>query len=656
MARYDAVGMFWEDLPSSNRRGESNRVMPEIPDTGWTPPQTLPNLSSAASLAIDTETYDPDLIEAGPGWARHSGEIVGVSLATPDHRAWYFPIRHRVEAEHNLNPDHVLAWLKDTLKGTCPKIGANLLYDVGWLAEEGVEVNGPLYDVQYAEALLNSETPSVALDSLGEAHLGLGKDTSLLYQWCADYYGGAVNDRQRANIYRAPPRLVGPYAEADARIPLQVLQKQWPLLEKRGVLSVFDLECRLIRLLMAMRFRGVPVNIAKAEQMHEELAKEIDTLEKRTKKLAGFEVGINNAGGSLRKAFDHFRLRYPTTPTGNPSFTEAVLKNTRHEIAELVLLQRQKFKLRGTFIESYILNSHVNGRLHCEFHPLKSVDKGARSGRFASSHPNLQNIPVRSKEGKKIRSLFGVPGQKWRKYDYSQIEYRLLAHHAVGPGSDEIRQRYRNDPSTDYHAETGAAVEAYTGQQLERRPIKNINFGLTYGMGKEKLISTLGAGGAKLYNAYHKALPFVRETAKDAKQFADNFGYISTILGRRSDFPFFGPHQFDSDAKVMLLDEAIATYGMVKRAFTHKALNRRLQGGAADMMKKAMVDCFEQGIFAETGIPNLTVHDEVDFEDDGSCPEHAWQEMIRVMETCIPDVSVPIKVDGGVGAHWGDVE
>lgn len=653
--RYDALGMFWEDRPNKGGRNVT-RVMPEIPNTGWVAPREFPNLSQAAALAIDTETYDPELTTIGPGWARGKGELVGVSVATPDHHAWYFPMRHRIEPETNMDPEQVLRWLKDALGTPCPKIGANITYDVGWLREEGVEVKGPLFDVQFAEALLNSETPSVALDSLAHNYLGVGKETSLLYQWCSDYYGGPISDKQRANIYRAPPRLVGPYAEPDALLPMQIMERQWPRLTSRGVAHLFDMECRLIRMMIDMRFRGAPVDLQRATEMYDDLSAKLEDGQREIDNLAGFEVNLNNAGGTLQKAFDHFGLSYPTTAKGNPSFTAQLLKKTNHPLCKLALQQRQWEKLRGTFIKGYILECSTNGRIHTEFHQLRGDENGARSGRFSSSGPNLQNIPIRSDEGKLIRTIFRSEKGRWRKYDYSQIEYRLLAHHAVGPGSEQIRQRYRNDPDTDYHNEAGDLLEAFVRKKMERRPVKDINFGMIYGMGKKELINRLGAEGERIYAAYHQAIPFAKETAQEASRFASSHGFITTFMGRKSDFPYFGPSEFDPEAKPLLLDEALAAYGAVKRMFVHKALNRRLQGGAADVMKKAMLNCYEQGVFDYIGIPALTVHDELDFEDHGEAPESAWQEMVHIMETCVPEVTVPIKVDTGIGDSWGDID
>lgn len=655
--RFDAIGLFWQDVPRERKRGEVARVMPPIPDTGWEPPAEFPNLSRARVLSLDTETWDPELLDRGPGWARGKGHIVGVSIGADGGGRWYFPIRHEVEKEMNLDPDQVLRWLRDTLGNPRqPKVGANLMYDVGWLRHEGVEVAGQLYDVQYAEALVD-ERAAVGLEVLGQRYLGEGKDTNLLYQWCADYYGGAATDRQRANIYRAPPRLVGPYAESDADLPLRVLEAQWPLLSREGLLDLFHMECDLIRLLIEMRYAGVSVDVDRAEQLRETLRGEIKELEAELKRHVGFGVDVW-ANDSLARAFDTLGLPYNKTKTGRPSFTAGFLKGVKHPVGKLIRDVREREKLIGTFIESYILDSHVDGKLYGQFHPLRGDSTGTRSGRFSSSTPNLQNIPTRSKLGKEIRKLFiPDPGhERWRKYDYSQIEYRFLAHFAVGPKADHVRDVYRDNPRADFHRIAQQLVKEQTGIELERDGIKNINFGLVYGMGISTLAASLGLPLKKakeLFAAYHKGAPFVKATMEAAMDEAQRTGVVTTILGRKSRFDMWEPQRWNKDTVPMPYQEAVYAYGQVRRAYTHKALNRRLQGSAADLMKAAMLKCWKDGVFDRIGVPRLTVHDELDFSDPGGC-EEGYAEMKHILETAL-ELRVPVLVDEESGPNWGEV-
>lgn len=662
--RDDALGLFWNDVPQRGARNTIARVQPPIPDTGWQAPRDFPDLRGAHAIALDTETYDPDLLDFGPGWARGKGHIVGISLAVED-AAWYFPIRHEVEPETNMDPANVLAYLRDTLGDQRQaKVGANLIYDLGWLAHEGVEVKGALMDVQHAEALLN-ERGEVNVDRLGEKYLGQGKETNYLYQWLAEYYGGDANGKQRANLYRAPPRLVGPYAERDAVIPLRVARAQYPLLARENLLPVLEMENGLIRLLLAMRMAGVQVDINRAEQLRERLLGLQQTAQTELDHLAGQRVEVN-AGASVAKAFDALGYSYPKTDKGKPSFRKDWLASQKNPVADLVNEVRKLDKLRSTFVESYILNSHVDGKVYGQFHLLRSDGGGTRSGRFSSSTPNLQNIPSRDEElAPLVRGMF-IPDyghKQWRRYDYSQIEYRMLVHFAEGPGAEEARQKFRNDPKTDYHDFVIDMIHGMTGYKLDRKPAKNINFGLIYGMGIPKLLRTLGlskAEGDKLFAAYHKAIPYAKAMMEECSKVAQETGVMTTLLGRRSRFDLWEPSgRRDPNAEPLPglpYEQAIRQYANIRRAMTHKATNRKLQGSAADMMKFAMWRCWEDGVFDYTGVPRLTVHDELDFSDRGGPGmEEAFAHVQHVLENALP-LRIPVRADAEVGPDWGSVK
>jgi DNA polymerase I-like protein with 3'-5' exonuclease and polymerase domains len=656
--RPDALGLFWEDAPTSRARGNVVRPMPPIPDTGWVPPTEFPNLAGAHVLSIDTETYDPELEDHGPGWARGKGHIIGVSVAVPE-RAWYFPVRHTVEPEYNMNPDHVFAWLRDAMRHKHqPKVGANLIYDLGWLSEEGVEVVGDLMDVQSAEALLD-ERGEVNLDFLGWKYLGQGKETSVLYQWCADFYGGEPNGKQRANLWRAPPRLVGPYAEMDAVVPMRVARAQYPQLAAEGLLDLLRMENGLIRLMIAMRRAGVTVDIHRAEKLREKLIHMEAESQRKLDLLAGCAVDVNSAA-TISRAYDALGVKYPKTESGKPSFRKEWLEHQRDPVSEQILAVRKVTKLRGTFVESYILNSHVNGKVHGQFHLLRSDEGGTRSGRFASSTPNLQNIPSRDPElAPLVRGMF-IPDMghlQWRRYDYSQIEYRFLVHFAEGPGAHEARQQFITDPDTDYHEFVIQMIKQMTGYELARKPAKNINFGLIYGMGIAKLLRTLGLSkeeGKKLFDAYHTAIPYAKAAMEECSEIAQRTGVMTTILGRRSRFDLYEPAgRFNQSERMPGLpyELAIRKYGRVVRSMTHKALNRRLQGSAADMMKYCMWQAWESGVFDYIGVPRLTVHDELDFSDEGG-KEDGWEYLQHVLEKALP-LRIPVKCEPEVGPDWG---
>lgn len=641
------------------------KALPPVPNTGWQVPREFPRLKDAKWVAIDTETYDPGLDDHGPGWARGKGHLVGISAAVATGERWYFPMRHEVEAHDNLDPEHVLAWARDNLcERSQTLVGANLTYDVGWLAQEGVRVKGNLFDVQFAEALL-SEDGAVNLDWLATKYLGKHKETSKLYEWSQLAYGGKVNGSQRANIYRCPPSLVGHYAEADATLPFELVQPLTNKLVSEQLYHIFDLECSLIPFLIAMRFAGVRVDLGRAEELRSTLMRKEQQASAELDSLVGFEVNVN-ASASLAKAFDRLGVAYPTTEKGAPSFTKLFLEELEHPVGDMVKHVRYLNKLRSTFVENYVLGAHVNGMLYGQFHSMRGDEEGTRSGRFSSTDPNLQNLPSKGDLAKDVRGIF-VPDCshiQWRKYDYSQIEYRFLIHYAVGAGSDEARAHFQAHPETDYHEraldlvapEAGWDISTPELRKERRKPLKTINFGLIYGMGTGKLGRSLGLdtkAAKTLFAAYHKGVPFAKATMDATSLEASTQGYITTYLGRRSRFDLWEPDGGEK-GPALPYQQAIRQYGRVRRAYLHKALNRRLQGSAADMLKVACARLWQEGVFDYIGVPRLTVHDELDFSDPGG-RDDGFAYMQHVLETAIP-LRVPIKADGECGPDWGHVK
>jgi DNA polymerase I-like protein with 3'-5' exonuclease and polymerase domains len=226
-------------------------------------------------------------------------------------------------------------------------------------------VEGELHDCQFAEALLQSDG-LVNLDHLGEKYLGEGKQTNALYEWLAAAYGGPATQIQRENIWRAPPRLAGPYGEQDAELPIEVLEKQWPLLASQGLLDVYRMECDLIRLLVRMRLAGVTINLAAAEQLYDELAVDIANLYRELYIHVPIKIEGVNSPKDVAAIFDHIGIKYPRTEGGNPSFRKDWMKNLEHPIADLVNKIREYEKVRGTFLRNYILEGHTNGKIHCQ--------------------------------------------------------------------------------------------------------------------------------------------------------------------------------------------------------------------------------------------------------------------------------------------------
>lgn len=682
MPRTDNIGLFWEDMPAPTRGKDRVFRLAPIPETGWRKLEAheLPNLSAAKRLAVDTETKNVNLKKTGPWWGRNEGHLVGVSLATADGFGWYLPMRHEVNPDDNMDPEVVIRFLKDVLENSKPKVGQNLFYDIGGLWAEGVKIRGPWIDVGYAEALLE-EDKELNLDRMLNDYLGEEKEMSLLDRWLGDTYGNNKKDK-RENIYRAPPSLVGPYAIQDVRPLFRLFEKQWPRLQSEGLVDLFRKECKLIELFVKMRMNGVAVDINRAEQVRDTLREKGELIRTQIDEQAGFKVNVGSSD-DLSRLFKKFQIPYPSTPKGKPSFRKDFLDGLDHPIGDLIRGARKMDKLAGTFCEGYILNGNVNGRVYGSFNSMRGERGGTRSGRLSSSNPNLQNIPSREEEllslgdlkvADLIRDIF-IPGEGyrwWRKYDYSQIEYRFLAHFAVGPGSDNVRAQYVANPNLDYHDATYNMVCPFMGwdpndakmRKVRRKQIKGINFGLLYGMGVPKLARTLGLSLAEakvLFKAYHKAAPFVSATMEHYSNQARQYGYIETILGRRSRFDLWEPAGYgkkDGAAKALPFELAMQRWGVegpITRAYTHKAVNRVLQGSAADQMKMGMLQCYEDGVFDVTGLPTLTVHDELDFPDDGSAAaDEGFREVQRIMESVL-SLRVPILADFEIGKSWGKV-
>jgi DNA polymerase I-like protein with 3'-5' exonuclease and polymerase domains len=632
----------------------------------WTLPAELPDLSGAPLISLDIETFDPELTDKGPG-VRRGGYIVGIAVGVPGGRRWYLPFGHSTGVQ--FPREKVLDWARVELcRPGQAKVGANLLYDLDFLTAAGVPVTGPFYDVQIAEPLIDENAGRYNLDALGEKYLGEKKDVSLLE---TEVRRRGLRGNVQSHIWEVPPEFVGPYAEKDVDLPLRILKLQSGIMDEQGLKDLFILESKLIPLLLQMRQTGVRVNIRRAKQVGFKLRERLDVALVELETAAGQDVDIW-AAASIAQAFDRAGIEYPrTSKTDAPSFKKEWLERHPSRLANIIAECRRLDKFIGTFIDGMILGNHIGGRIHCEFNQLRSDDYGTVSGRLSSSHPNLQQVPKRDDElGPLVRSIFiPEPGQDWGRTDYSQIEYRLLAHYGTGPGSDYVREMYRKNPDVDFHQICADRAGIKRGQA------KNLNFAVVYGAGVDKTAVMLGGVDREQARAflesYHTELPFIKGTARIASRRADDRGWIKTILGRRRRFNTWEPADFELSKKADPMEnrqamsewvqkkiDAARAAGTkipragVRRAGTYKALNSLIQGSAADLLKKAMVDCYDAGIFREIA-PLLTVHDEI----DASVPrtkvgKQAFAEMVRIMETAIP-LRVPVLVESKIGRDWG---
>jgi len=617
-------------------------------DIDWCMPEAFPRLKDAKVLCIDLETCDPNLKTDGPGYVRGDGHIAGIAVGTDDGYRGYFPFGH--ERGASLDKEAVLRWARDQL---CTpgqlKVGANLQYDLGWLRHEGVHVPGPYHCTHLTERLIdNNKWPS--LERLSNKYVGESKVSTAMNEWCARAFGGDPSD-QGGNIWRAPANVVGPYAEGDVDLPIKILPKQLALLEQYGLNRIYDIEMRLIPMLMDMRFRGVRVDVDKAHILGDELVSRIHRDQTALNDYAGFQVNVDS-NEDLAKLFDKFGVAYTNTRTGQASFTQGFFNSCSHELSGMVATLRKWKKFQGTFLSGYIFDKEINGRLHPTFNQI-----GAKTGRFSSSNPNLQNVPSRDEElAPLVRSMFiPEPGEFWACLDYSQIEYRYLVHLGKDDVAKKLKEAYRNDPSTDVHQFVADLMS------VDRKQGKNLNFGIVYGLGLKALANDIGRTAEEtklLKKEYANAFPFASSISQDTKRDADKHGYIRTISGRISRFDDWEPKDWGLSRTVKpTSDKALATeqWGHVRRAHTYRALNYRIQGSAADIIKKAMVDVYESGVCDVLGVPLLTVHDELDFSVPNTPEgEEALQEVKRIMEDVVK-LSLPLVVDLERGPNWGEI-
>lgn len=610
-------------------------------------------------ITLDIETDDPNLEAKGPGVYRKDGFILGIAIGYSDGDNRYYPLRH--STGDNFDPIRFLAVLSEEApQFSGLLINANLQYDLDWLGSEGVHFTScKFFDVQYAEPLLNADRMSYRLDILGQHYLGIGKETGRLEQ----HYGPDFIKHLK-DIH---PAYVGEYACGDVYLPPLIMDQQVPLLEQQGLLELCDLEHRQIPLLLQMRKSGVRIDLSAAERAFEGCNTQAAEIGARIRDMVGFDVEIM-AAESIARAFDKLGVTYPKTKKGAPSFTKDWLKANHSPLAKMIMDRRGLDKTSGTFIRNYMLNGHVNGRIHCMFHPLRGEEGGTVSGRYSSSNPNLQNIPSRDPIlGPMCRSIF-LPeeGQDWGRIDWSQIEYRFLIHYAVAArcrGADAAGQLYLDDKAMDFHQM--AAEIAYAGKEITkllREAAKTINFGVAYGLGVQGLANNLGVSKdeAKVILAeFHGRLPWLKQIYNKAMNQANDKGFIKTILGRRQRFNLWETGSWGEEKGYLTNDryESLADIDKrkYKRARTHKALNALLQGSAADLMKKSMVDAYEQGVF-KVLVPHLTVHDElcvsVPKTNEG---REAFDHLVHTMENAMK-LHVPILASFKLGANWNEAK
>jgi len=607
--------------------------------TEWNEPEEYPDLRKYDEIAIDLETRDPDLKSKGSGSIIGNGEVVGIAVAVPG-RKFYFPIAHG--SGPNMDRKRTLNWFQDVLDSDAIKIFHNAMYDVCWIKSMGLGINGQIVDTMIAASLIDENRFRFDLNSLSWDYLGHGKNESALNEEAK-----SRGLDPKADMWQLPAMYVGSYAEKDAELTLELWQIFKKELLHQDVESIFELETDLFPCLVDMRFLGVRVDVERAHKLKQALTIQEDNLLQQIKIETGVDVQLM-AARSVAKVFDKLGLPYERTAKSQaPSFTKNFISNHEHPVVRMIAQAREVNKAHTTFIDTIIKHEH-KGRIHADINQIRSDNGGTVTGRFSYSNPNLQQLPARNKDlGPMIRSIF-IPekGHRWGSFDYSQQEPRLVVHYAAlhkFPSVNDVIENYENDTSTDFHQVVADMAK------IPRSQAKVINLGLFYGMGKAKLQAELGVSkdkAAELFDQYHAKVPFVKQLMNSASNRAQERGQIRTLLGRLCRFHLWEPNQFGMH-KALPHEEALQEHGPgIRRAYTYKALNKLIQGSAADMTKKAMLDLYKNGIIA-----HVQIHDElcISVKD-----QEQANKIVEIMQDAVT-LEVPNKVDCELANNWGDI-
>ena len=652
-------------------------------------------------VAVDLETYDPNLKTHGSGAIIGKGKVCGIALAYDD-KKFYFPIAHKEDEGPASNLAPSLVWRSLNKKifqnEKVKKVFHNAMYDVCWIrAVTGMMLKGPIYDTMIAASIIDENRQRYSLDSLAKDYLGESKYKGDLTDRALEEHG--VSDPM-SNMHLLPHDLVKDYAEQDVNLTLQLWKKFEKIIKtpvntksknKKTLENIFDLETRLFPCLVEMRFKGVRVDEEKAKLLGGDLKKEQAKIIEAIKKETKISVDIW-AADSIQPLLEQQKITdYKVTPkTGRVSITKSYLESHPNKYLKMIAKARQLDKLFNTFVHGILKFVH-KGRIHAEINQIRSEKGGTVTGRFSMSNPNLQQIPSRSDQGNKIRGLF-LPeeGHKWASFDYSQQEPRLVVHYALKNGlhgADDMADEYNKNPNTDFHEIVARMAK------ITRKQAKTINLGLFYGMGKTKLARSLELEddeAKELFNQYHTKVPFVRKLSNGLQDFAEKNKNIFTLEDRFCRFDRWEPvnKEWNAEKGVFEISEYKEVEGkkqivrssvpILKReeaenrylankvrnqeandpncknfedyyrpAFTYKALNRLIQGSAADMTKKAMVLLFEAGI-----VPHIQIHDELCFSIK---TEDEAKKIKDIMENAI-ELKVPNKVDYDSGPNWGTIK
>ncbi len=613
----------------------------------------FPNLSAAKRIIFDLETHDANLKKLGPGWARRDVTVVGIAVGVDDLPSHYYPIAHATGP--NLNRDHVLAWVQDGVLAAGKHLGGhNVSYDVGGLLAEGLTMPAglDLHDSMVGAALIDENLDHYSLESLSNLWLGEGKVEEGIREYADEH-----DLDPKADLWRMPAAVVGPDACGDVDRTRQLLEwEESQIASDSDVQRAYALESSLLPLSIQMTWNGIRIDEAALERANARFRKLKDAAVRAMSELTGVEVEPWKVASCVA-AFQAAGVTVPrakkmvgnTWVEGNYTITAPWLEAMalHHPVARLLLNARQADKARSTFVEGW-RSRIVNGRLHPMWHQTRSDDGGTISFRYSCSEPNLQQVPYRNPDMAKILRPVFLPdeGETLHSLDYSQQEPRLLVHYAYSNGvvGAPAAHALYQDRGADFHQMASELTD------LERDVAKQINLGIIYGMGQQRLADKIGKALAEakaILGQYRDRMPFMHAMQRIAMNLAAQHGYILTKGGHKRRFDKWEPDGWTDhlnremplprgDAEQKWKDQAL------RRAYTFTGLNALIQTSAAAQMKLAMAACYAAGI-----IPKLQIHDELLLSGSQQDATIAEQLMITAMPLTVPTV-----VDRAGGSSW----
>jgi len=613
-----------ELLSNENSTKQKTECQYEIIFTEEALQSWISKLQKTDHFCVDTETTSLNYMDA---------EIVGISFAIEPHQAAYIPLMHVYpDAPKQLDRNMVLTQLKPILENPkIKKIGQNLKYDKEIFLNHDINLQGIAFDTMLESYILDSTATRHDLDSLALKYLG---------HKTIHYEDVAGKGAKQIPFSEVPIEQAGPYAAEDADIALKLHHHLWPKIEEnQKVTRVFcDIEMPLVTVLTHIERHGVLIDVQKLKEQSKQLEKRLLELEEQAFKIA--DVVFNLDSPKQLQEILYQKLKLPIikkTPKGQPSTAEPILQELALDfpLPKLVLEYRSLSKLKSTYTDK--LPNQVNkttGRVHTSYHQAITA-----TGRLSSSDPNLQNIPIRKEEGRRIRQAFIAPkGYKLLAADYSQIELRIMAHLSQDKGLLDAFAK-----GLDIHSATAAeifGIDIHNVTSDQRRKAKAINFGLIYGMsafGLAKQLQTERATAQAYIDAYFAQYPKVAKYMEKTREFAREHGYVETLLGRR-----------------LYIPEINASNMHRRNAAERAAINAPMQGTAADIIKHAMIAIDNWLQATDKNISMIMqVHDELVFEIEEKEITEATHHIEKLMSEAAK-LAVPLVVDIGIGDNWDE--